>query len=61
MTGKPRLILRPGRPDREVFELEPGRATLGRGRDNDIVIADSSLSRHHAELDLRLVRWEAEP
>ena len=41
MTDKPRLILRPGRPDREIFELEPGRATLGRGRDNDIVIADS--------------------
>lgn len=52
MVGKPRLIFRPGRPDREVFELEPGRATLGRGLDNDIVIPDGSLSRRHAQLEV---------
>lgn len=50
------MILRPGRPDREIFELEPGRATLGRGLDNDIVIPDGSLSRHHAQIDVEAGR-----
>ena len=55
-AGNARLILRPGRPDREIFELEPGRATLGRGLDNDIVVSDGSLSRHHAQIDVEAGR-----
>ena len=46
------MILHPGRPDREVFELEPGHTSLGRGLDNDIVISDASLSRLHARFDV---------
>lgn len=33
-----------------LFPLSGGRVRLGRGSDNDIVLADVSVSRHHAEI-----------
>lgn len=34
-----------------VYTLKPGKNTIGRSTDNDIVIAEESVSRAHAEID----------
>ncbi|HSE39431.1 MAG TPA: ATP-binding protein [Acidobacteriota bacterium] len=47
-----RLIVNPGSQEREEFTLKDGPNTVGRARDNDIVILDQSLSRHHARIDV---------
>ena len=47
-----RLIVNPGSQERQEFDLKEGPNTVGRARDNDIVILDQSLSRHHARIDV---------
>lgn len=39
------------------YALPPGRATLGRGLENDVVLEDPRVSRHHAEIYLRGNDW----
>jgi len=36
-----------------IYALRPGTMTIGRGRDNDIVITDLLASRHHASLTIQ--------
>ncbi|WP_322752807.1 ATP-binding cassette domain-containing protein [Frankia sp. Cas3] len=36
--------------ERKVHRLRPGQVTLGRSRDNDLVVDDLLASRHHAQL-----------
>lgn len=48
----PRLIANPGRRDEQVYELEAGRASIGRGRDAVVRINNKSLSRQHATLEI---------
>lgn len=45
-----RLRVEQGAVDKMVFDLVTDRVVLGRRLDNDIVIHDSNVSRHHAEL-----------
>lgn len=47
-----RLVLHPGQTDEQVFDLKKGPTTLGRAKENDIVILDASLSRMHARVDV---------
>jgi signal transduction histidine kinase len=47
-----RLVLYPGQTDEQVFDLKKGPTTLGRAKENDIVILDASLSRMHARVDV---------
>jgi signal transduction histidine kinase/pSer/pThr/pTyr-binding forkhead associated (FHA) protein len=47
-----RLIVNPGSQERQEFNLKEGPNTIGRARDNDIVILDQSLSRHHARIEV---------
>ena len=47
-----RLVLDPGQSTEQVFELKNGPTTLGRAKENDIVILDGSLSRMHARIDV---------
>jgi adenylate cyclase len=46
----PRVIVNPGHRDERVLELEVGVTTIGRGSENDIRVANKSLSRQHAQL-----------
>jgi hypothetical protein len=45
-------LAEPGRAKRRV-ELGPGPATLGRGSDCEVALADAHASRHHARLEVR--------
>lgn len=47
-----RLIVNPGLPEEQEFTLKTGANTVGRARDNEIVILDQSLSRYHARIDV---------
>ncbi|HSE42940.1 MAG TPA: ATP-binding protein [Acidobacteriota bacterium] len=47
-----RLVLDPGQSTEKLFELKKGSTTLGRAKENDIVILDASLSRVHARIDV---------
>ena len=47
-----RLVLDPGQSTEQIFELKIGPTTLGRAKENDIVILDGSLSRMHARIDV---------
>jgi len=47
------LIHDPNGPGEQRYPLRPGINTLGRSRDNSIVIPDSVISRRHAEVELR--------
>lgn len=33
------------------YNLEPGRTSIGRHSDNDVIISDASVSNHHARLN----------
>lgn len=46
----PYLISEPETPDEKIYELRLGTNTIGREADNSIVLTDSSISRHHAEI-----------
>ena len=52
MTRAPILVRRPGHADEQTFRLRPGPNTVGRTLENDIVIANWSLSRRHARIDV---------
>lgn len=47
------LIEDPKGPAEQRHPLRPGINTLGRSRESTIVLADSSVSRRHAEIELR--------
>jgi signal transduction histidine kinase/pSer/pThr/pTyr-binding forkhead associated (FHA) protein len=47
-----RLVLNPGQMNEQVYDLKKGPTTLGRAKENDIVILDASLSRMHARVDV---------
>lgn len=49
----PRLILDPGRPTTRTYHLPPGTMTLGRAPDNHISVLHESVSRRHAQIDVR--------
>jgi hypothetical protein len=42
-------VIRPHQPEREI-EVDRGQLTIGRARDNDLVLDDGRVSRHHARL-----------
>lgn len=48
-----RLIVNPGLAGQQEFRLKPGGNSIGRSRENDIVILDQSLSRQHATIDVQ--------
>lgn len=48
----PYLIYNPDTTGAMTFNLQFGVNTIGRGRDNTICLADVSLSRHHARIDV---------
>ncbi|HEB64274.1 MAG TPA: FHA domain-containing protein, partial [Chloroflexi bacterium] len=45
------LTLHPPEGERQEYTLKPGKNLLGRKSDNDIIIADISASRQHAEIE----------
>lgn len=49
----PQLIRNAGSTGEEVYPLKDGSTSIGRARENDIIILDSSLSRQHARLDTK--------
>ena len=50
VSGTVKLIMRQGPKPNQVFELDKEVYALGREAGNDIVIEDSQVSRHHAQL-----------
>lgn len=42
---------------RQIVDLRRDRVTIGRAGDNDVVLADTSVSRHHAVLERAESRW----
>jgi hypothetical protein len=44
------LTVQAGAESGRVIELQPGRYRVGRGEDNDILLAHPSVSTHHCEL-----------
>ncbi len=46
----PYLIQNPDAPSPEIHKLKRGVNTIGREIDNSIIVADRSLSRHHAQI-----------
>lgn len=46
------LILYPGFENEQTIELSPGSNSIGRGRENSILVADKSLSRNHSILEV---------
>jgi hypothetical protein len=47
------VVHEPGKPDGRV-PVDGGTLRVGRAQDNDIVIGDSRVSRHHAQISVRL-------
>jgi adenylate cyclase len=47
------LVASSGPSSVSAFELVGSSITIGRGADNDIVIDDKMVSRHHARLELQ--------
>lgn len=50
--GMPTLTRDRGLPSEEKWTLKGGPNTVGRSRENDVVVAHVSLSRHHARFDV---------
>ena len=50
MTDGSRLVMREGPQPGQTFTLDQDSLTLGRDPDNDIVIGDPQVSRHHARV-----------
>ena len=48
----PRVIVNPGHRDERVHEIEVGATMIGRGRESDIRVANKSLSRQHARVEV---------
>lgn len=48
----PYLIYAPETPDERIHELRAGVNSIGRERDNSIVMMHGSISRHHAEITI---------
>jgi len=48
----PKLIIKTGRLAGNEFELKPGLNSVGRNHENDVVVAEPSVSTFHCELDL---------
>ncbi|MBE9228775.1 FHA domain-containing protein [Phormidium sp. LEGE 05292] len=48
----PYLIKNPDSINQEIYELRPGENTIGREKDNTIIINDPSVSRHHAKITI---------
>lgn len=46
----PYLIKNPDSINQEIYELQLGENTIGREKDNTIIINDPSVSRHHAKI-----------
>lgn len=46
-----------GRQNGERYPLSPGRVRMGRGLENQIVLEDPRVSRHHAEVYQRGAEW----
>jgi adenylate cyclase len=44
------LVVNPGKPDERRLPLRAGVSRIGRESDNEVVVANASLSRHHAVL-----------
>lgn len=53
-----RLIINPGLAGQQEYRLKNGTNSIGRSRDNDIVILDQSLSRQHAKIEVQPDRIE---
>jgi hypothetical protein len=49
----PYLIFRDNNTKEKVYQLKPGINKVGRLIDNDIVLSDSSVSRHHATITVK--------
>jgi adenylate cyclase len=49
-----RITVRPGTPEEQTVDLNPGVNTVGRTLENDICIVDKSLSRAHARIDVQV-------
>lgn len=49
----PKLLLLANRAVAREFELTPGTLRIGRKADNDILLEDSSVSGHHADIITR--------
>jgi hypothetical protein len=56
----PALVMRRGPRPNQAFPLHKTILTLGRAADNDIVIDDAGVSRHHARLTLQGNNWVLE-
>src|SRR5882757_6153144 len=48
----PKLVLRPGTPQAQEFELKPGKNYVGRGFANDLKLEDASVSGSHALIEV---------
>lgn len=46
------LVMNPGLESEKVFPLKTGSTTIGRSKENDIVILDASISRQHVRIDV---------
>jgi tetratricopeptide (TPR) repeat protein len=57
LPGTPRLVVTAGPGKGAELALGAGIATLGRGADNALVIADISVSRRHARIEERASAW----
>jgi adenylate cyclase len=44
------LIYDPGGPAERLYPLQPGLNSVGRARENDVVVNHGNVSRHHAEI-----------
>lgn len=57
LPGAPRLLVTAGPGKGAELALGHGVATLGRGAENALVIADISVSRRHARIEERAAAW----